>query len=101
MNFFYDLPQDIQDKIHKHAHELQSNETFRKIQSIDFWQRGDVGHAIVAMTNLLYHLSASQKELQDYYFCLDWLDGKRQGITVEDMKDNLYYNAYRDYWDHY
>jgi hypothetical protein len=99
MNFFYDLPDDLQEKIHKHTHKLKSKDTFEKIKKIDFWQRDDIGFAILAMTNLLYHLGATQKELRDYYFCLDWLDGKRLNITIEDIEDNLYYNVYYDYWD--
>lgn len=99
MNRFESLPDDIQEKIYKHRHELQSKATFRKIHSIDFWKRDDVGYAILAMTNLLYNLDATQKELRDYYFCLDWLDGKKLNITMEDMYNNLYYNVYYDYWD--
>ena len=99
MNYFYDLPDDLQEKIYKHIHEIQSKNTFEKIKKIDFWRRDDIGFAILAMTNLLYHLGATQKELRDYYFCLDWLDGKRLNITIEDIEDNLYYNVYHNYWD--
>lgn len=99
MNFFYDLPDDIREKIYKCAHKLNSKDTFEKIKKIDFWIRDDVGFAIMSMTNLLYYLGATQKELRDYYFCLDWLDGKKLNITSEDMEDNLYYNVYYDYWD--
>ena len=99
MNFFYDLPDDLQEKIYKHTHEIQSIDAFEKIKKIDFWQRDDIGFAILAMTNLLYDLGATQKEIRDYYFCLDWLDGKRLNITIEDIEDNLYYNVYYDYWD--
>ena len=99
MNFFYDLPDDIQEKIYFEAHKLNSKAIIKKINSIDFWRRDDVGFAILSMTNLLYYLGATQKELQDYFFCLDWLDGKRLNITMEDMDNNLYYNVYYDYWD--
>jgi hypothetical protein len=99
MNFFYDLPDELQDKIYFEAHKLNSKDTFEKIKKIDFWIRDDVGFAIMSMTNLLYYLGATQKELRDYYFCLDWLDGKKLNITTEDMDGNLYYNVYYDYWD--
>ncbi len=99
MNFFYDLPCDIQEQIFFEAHKLKSKDTFEKIKKIDFWRRDDIGFAILSMTNLLYYLGAAQKELRDYYFCLDWLDGKKLNITMEDMADNLYYNVYYDYWD--
>ena len=99
MNFFYDLPDELQDFIHREAHKIKFKDTVGKIKKIDFWQRDDIGIAILSMTNLLYHLGASQKELRDYYFCLDWLDGKRLNITIEDIEDNLYYNVYHDYWD--
>jgi len=99
MNFFYDLPDELQDKIYFEAHKLNSKDTFEKIKKIDFWIRDDVGFAIMSMTNLLYYLGATQKELRDYYFCLDWLDGKKLNITTEDMDNNLYYNVYYDYWD--
>lgn len=99
MNHFYDLPDDLQEKIYKHTHKIQSKDTFEKIKKIDFWQRDDIGYAILLMTKLLYLRRASKKELKDYYFCLDWLDGKKLNITIEDMDNNLYYNVYYDYWD--
>ena len=98
MNRFESLPDDIQEKIYFEVHKLKCKDTFKKIRSIDFWHRDDVGYAILSMTNLLYHLDATKKELRDYYFCLDWLDGKRLNITIEDIQDNLYYNVYCDYW---
>lgn len=99
MNFFYDLPEELQDKIYECAHKLNSKDTFEKIKKIDFWRRDDVGFAIMSMTNLLYNLGAPKNELQDYFFCLDWLDGKRLNITMEDMIENKYYDVYYDYWD--
>ena len=99
MNHFYDLPDDIQEKIYKHAHEIQSKNMFGKIKKIEFWRRDDVGYSILAMTNLLYHLGAPQKELEDYHFCLDWLDGKILNIRLEDMIENKYYDVYYEYWD--
>lgn len=101
MNFFYDLPCDIQDKIYHEVHKLNSKDLFKKIQSIDFWQRDDVCFSILSMTKLLYNLGATRKELRDYYFCLDWLDGKRLNITMEDIFENKYYQIYYDYWDAY
>ena len=98
MNFFYALPDDIQEKIYFEAHKLNSKDTFEKIKKIDFWHRGHP--AIRGMTNLLYYLGASQKELKDYFFCLDWLNGTRLNTTgVVMMDDNLYYNVYYEYWD--
>lgn len=99
MNRFENLPDEIQDKIYFEVHKLKFKNTFKKIHSIDFWIRDDVGYAILSMTNLLYNLGASKKELKDYFFCLDWLDGKRLNITMEDMDNNVYYNVYYDYWD--
>lgn len=99
MNRLELLPEELQEQIFFEAHKLKSKDTFEKIKKIDFWQRDDIGYSIIAMTNLLYNLGATQKELRDYYFCLDWLDGKRLNITIEDIEDNLYYNVYHDYWD--
>ena len=99
MNFFYDLPDDIQEQIFFEVHRLQSKDTLEKIKKIDFWRRDDIGYAILSMTNLLYSLGASKNELQDYFFCLDWLHGKRLNITMEDMIENKYYDVYYDYWD--
>ena len=99
MNRLELLPEELQEQIFFEAHKLKSKETFKKIKKIDFWRRDDVGFAILGMTNLLYNLGAPQKELRDYFFCLDWLDGKRLNITMEDMDNNLYYNVYYDYWD--
>jgi hypothetical protein len=98
MNRFDSLPDDIQEKIYHEVHKLNSKDLFIKIKKIEFWQRRHP--AIRGMTNLLYHLGASKKELKDYFFCLDWLNGIRLNITgVVMMDDNLYHNVYYDYWD--
>lgn len=99
MNRFESLPDDIQEKIYFEVHKLKCKDTFKKIRSIDFWNRDDVGYSILAMTNLLYQLSATQREIRDYYFCLDWIDGKRLNITIEDFFENKYYRIYYDYWE--
>jgi hypothetical protein len=99
MNRFESLPDDIQEKIYFEVHKLKCKDTFKKINSVDFWRRDDRGFAILSMTNLLYFLGASKNELKDYFFCLDWLGGKRLNITMEDMIKNKYYDVYYDYWD--
>ena len=98
MNFFYDLPDELQDFIHREAHKIKFKYISEKIKKIEFWQRRHP--AIRGMTNLLYYLGASKKELKDYFFCLDWLNGIRLNITgTVMMDDNLYHNVYYDYWD--
>jgi len=51
------------------------------------------------MTKMLYNLSATKKELDDYFFCIDWLDGKNLYITLDDIAENKYYNTYYNYWN--
>jgi hypothetical protein len=99
MNLFESLPDDLQENIYLHVHKLNFKNTLKKIKCIDFWGRDEVGYAILSMTNLLYNLNATQKELKDYFFCIDWLDGKKLNITMEDMMENKYYDVYYDYWD--
>lgn len=98
MNFFYDLPEDIIEKIFKCAHEMKLKKSLDIIKTIDFWKRDDVGFAISLMTRSFYNLGGTKKELQDYFFCLDWLDGKRLNVYAEDMLENKYYDIYCDYW---
>ncbi len=99
MNHFESLPDDIQDKIYFEVHKLKCKDTFKKIRSIDFWHRDDVGYSILAMTNLLYQYGATQREIRDYYFCLDWIDGKILNITIEHVFENKYYHVYHAYWE--
>jgi hypothetical protein len=101
MNFFYDLPDEIQEKIYHEAHKINSKDLFKEIKTIDFWNRDDTCYAILEMTKLLYKLDATQEERGDYYYCLDWIDGKRLNITMEDIFENKYYRMYYDYWDAY
>jgi hypothetical protein len=91
MNFFYDLPYDIQKKIYFEAHKLNFKDTFKKIGSIVF------GRSVPPLTDLLYQRGATQKELRDYHSCLDWIDGKSL-TTMEDMIENRYYDVFYDYW---
>jgi hypothetical protein len=95
-NYFESLPDDLQDKIYRHTHELQSKEIFKKIQLIDFWKRDD--WLLLSMNDLLYNLGATKMELRDYYFCLDWLDGRKLDIEMEDIIENKYYNIWSEYW---
>ena len=88
MNFFYDLPDEIQEKIYHEAHKINSKDLFKEIKTIDFWNRDDTCYAILEMTKLLYKLDATQEERGDYYYCLDWIDGKRLNITMEDIFEN-------------
>ena len=41
------------------------------------------------------------KELEDYFFCIDWLEGKKLDIRMEDIYNNPYYKVFDHYWDNW
>lgn len=106
MNFFYDLPDEIQEKIYFEAHKLNSKDLFKQIKKIDFWKqrvtpcpcRQDPPDIYIdlEMTKLLYTLGATQEELREYYCARDWLcacwgiDGSRPDF------ENKYIKVWRD-----
>lgn len=101
MNRLESLPDDIQDKIYHEVHKLNSEHLFKEINTRYFGDRVGKCYSILEMTQLLYNLDMTQEELTEYYYCLDWLDGKRLNITMEDIFENKYYRIYYNYWDRY
>ena len=94
MNRLESLPDDIQYKIYHEVHKLNSKHLFEEIKTRDFWDRVGTCYSILEMTKLLYDLDMTQEELTEYYYCLDWLYGKRQNIKMEDLFENKYYRIY-------
>jgi hypothetical protein len=94
MNYFYDLPEELQEKIHFECHLGK----FCNV-AIELVNETPIRGAEYSMQYCLYNTTMDKKELRDYFFCLDWLDGKKLKITSEDMEHNVYYNVFNDYWD--
>ena len=103
MNFFYDLPDEIQEKIYFEAHKLNSKDLFKQIKKIDFWKHrvdyqlpGDT-YVDLEMLKLLYSLGATQEELGEYYYARDWTDGRKER-KKEHLFENKYLKVWYDYW---
>ena len=96
MNFFYDLPHDIQKKIYFEAHKKANFKTLSAIKRIN-WHKGRKVNAFLALSVLLYNNGATQRELDEYFTLIDWLDGKY--IEFVDIIENKYYQVYFDYWN--
>ena len=94
MNFFYDLSEELQEKIHFECHLGKFCDV-----AIELVSETPIRGAEYSMQYCLYNTTMDKKELRDYFFCLDWLDGKKLKITSEDMEHNVYYNVFNDYWD--
>tara|TARA_B100000768_G_scaffold181480_1_gene204652 strand:+ start:481 stop:873 length:393 start_codon:yes stop_codon:yes gene_type:complete len=99
MNLFYDLPDDLQDMIYFETHKLNYKDTFSKIKTNKFLCRDGDGYAVQAMTDVLYSLNATKTEIEDFFSCLDWLDGKRIDTPMEELLENKYYHVYYEYWN--
>jgi|TARA_Y100000389_G_scaffold154052_1_gene154495 hypothetical protein len=96
MNFFYDLPYDIQKKIYFEAHKKANFKTLSDIKRIN-WQSTRKGNVFLALSILLYNNGATQRELDEYFTLIDWMDGKY--IEFVDIIENKYYQVYFDYWN--
>lgn len=96
MNHFYDLPEELQEKIYLEAHFMKFCVVIDELTS------SQPGSGVeYSMQNCLYNTNMDKKEIENYFFCLDWLDGKRLNITLEDVFENKYYRIYYDFWDAY
>lgn len=97
MNFFCDLPYDIQKKIYFEAHKIKYNNVSISIKHINWW-KGRNGNAFLIMSSLLYENGATQRELDEYFTLIDWLDQKHKSITYEEIQENKYYQEFRRYY---
>lgn len=97
MNFFYDLPNEIQEKIYFEAHKINYKEILIGIKRINWW-KGRNGNVFLALSLMLYENGATQRELDEYFTLIDWLDQTDESITFEDIQENKYYHVF---WRHY
>ena len=98
MNLFYDLPDEIQEKIYFEAHKINYKDVSIGIKRINWgktWMRRNV---FLALSLMLYENGATQRELDEYFTLIDWLDQTDESITFEDIQENKYYHVF---WRHY
>ena len=98
MNLFYDLPDEIQEKIYFEAHKINYKDVSIGIKHINWgktWMRRNV---FLALSLTLYENGATQRELDEYFTLVDWLQEKDESITIEDIQENKYYHVF---WRHY
>jgi hypothetical protein len=70
MNFLYDLPDDIQDKIFKFSHEMKFKNVLLYIRRKQHWWIKRRGQGLLYK---LYNSEMSMKELDYYFKSLDFL----------------------------
>lgn len=83
MNFFYDLPDDIQDKIYKYSHELLLKRTFPYIQ-----YKPNPYNTLIHKA--FCESSYDRKDLNHFNNFLDYIHGKAYNFPYETLHENRY-----------
>lgn len=83
MNFFYNLPDDIQEKIYKYAHELQLKCTFPFIH-----KKPNPYDTIIYKT--FCESSYDRKNLYHFNNFLDYIHGKVINFEYKSLHENRY-----------
>lgn len=83
MNFFYDLPEELQDKIYKHAHELKLKRTFPYIQC-----KPNTYGTIIHKT--FCQAGYDREDLYHFNNFLDYIHGKAYNFPYENVHENRY-----------
>ena len=89
MNFFYDLPDDIQEKIYRCAHEMKLKKTFPFIQC-----KPNPYKSIIYKT--FCEASYDREDLKHFNNFLDYIHGKAYGFPWETERENKYLNMMVD-----
>lgn len=95
MNRLELLPEDIIEKIYYEAHKLNFN-----ICVYDINYRFDEHFSSCALKNMALHLYSSgisNIELQNYFECIDWIDGNTL-FDYDESRNNVYYRIFEDFW---
>lgn len=85
MNFFYDLPEELQDKIYKHAHELKLKRTFPYIQC----KPNPYGTCIIHKS-FFGTTGYDRENLKHFNDFLDYIHGKAYNFPYERVHENRY-----------
>lgn len=96
MNFFESLPDEIQEKIYKCAHELKMKETLDILKTVELENE----RSPEFLYRELFDSDMTNKEVHMFYNFLDWLDGKNLYVRHEYFDGNKYMEIYNDYWAH-
>lgn len=97
MNRLESLPYEIQDKIYFEAHKIKYNDVSNEIKHINLWKERN-GNVFLALSVFLHENGATQKELDEYFTLIDWLDNKDKTITFKDIQENKYYRVFCVFW---
>jgi hypothetical protein len=85
MNFFYDLPDDIQDKIYKFEHGLHLKRTFPFIQC----KPNPYGTCIIHKA-FFETTGYDREDLNHFNNFLDYIHGKAYNFPYEKLHENRY-----------
>lgn len=83
MNFFYDLPDDIQEKIYRCAHEMKLKKTFPFIET----KPNPYGTYIY---KTFCEASYDREDLKHFNDFLDYIHGKAHNFPYELVHENRY-----------
>ena len=83
MNYFYDLPDDLQEKIYGCAHKLLLKRTFPFIET-------KPNHYKSIIYKTFCEASYNQKDLNQFNSFLDYIHGKAYGFPMEALRENKY-----------
>jgi hypothetical protein len=83
MNLFYDLPDELQDKIYKHAHELKLNRAFPYIRC-----KPNPYETLIHKS--FCEASYDRHDLKHFNDFLDYINGKAYNFPYELVHENRY-----------
>lgn len=95
MNRLELLPIELQDKIYYEAHKLKFNICVFRIKN-NFDEHFSAG-ALKNMALHLYSTGLCDFELNNYFECLDWLDGNTL-FDYDESRNNVYYRIFENFW---
>ena len=98
MNRLELLPIELREKIYFEAHKLKFNNCICSINNL--FDEHFLDGALKNMALHLYSTGISDFELNNYFECLDWLDGNTL-FDFEESRNNVYYMIFLEYWISY
>ena len=102
MNFFYDLPEEIIDKIYKLEHRILFNKT---IDEINYLKRNEDFDTFIY--KLLFSSDMSNKEVNDFHIFCVWVDDVLKNsseefphpVEVFTIQNSKYISHYINFWN--
>jgi len=94
---FDTLPDDIIECIYKFEHSLNFIQILKQLKFESFFKR-TLSPEVLYLE--FYNSPMTNKEIYDFNFCIDWLDGYVD-ITPDFIENNKYYKLFQNMWLNY